>query len=306
MFLRLLSVAAVGFILAATAHAAEPLVDGNWAVQNVAAPNVVFIDVQSTRNYQRRHIPGSIHTDYPDDGWRVFTEELGVGLPSRVEFARLAGSLGIANENHVVLVATGGSERDMSIATDIYWTFKYFGHADVSVLDGGLRGYRSARGKIENGAGPTRPTTEYIPRRRSRYLAEYDDVFGALGVSVLVDHRSYANYLGINKANVTKTYGAIPGTKHLPTDWLMRDGGGRFRSKNQLLRLFKHAGVPIEGRVISIGDSSLEGSLGWFVMSEILGNRGAKLYTGGMAQWSRRGENPMVRRVDLDAESNSN
>jgi len=301
-----LSVAAVGFIFAATAHAAEPLVDGKWAVQNIAAPNVVFIDVQSTRNFQRRHIPGSIHTDYPDDGWRLFTEELGVGLPSRVEFARLAGGLGVANENHVVLVTTGGSDRDMSIATDVYWTFKYFGHTEISILDGGLRAYRSARGKVENGAGPGRPATEYAPRRRSRYLAEYDDVFGALGVSVLVDHRPYANYLGINKANVTKTYGAIPGTKHLPTDWLMRDGRGQFRSKDQLLRLFRHAGIPIEGGVISIGDSSLEGSLGWFVMSEILGNRRAKLYTGGMAQWSRRGDNPMVRRVNLDEESNSN
>lgn len=306
MLLRLLSVAAVGFIFAATAHAAEPLVDGKWAVQNVATPNVVFIDVQSTRNYQRRHIPGSIHTDYPDDGWRLFTDELGVGLPSRVEFARLAGGLGVANENHVVLVATGGSDRDMSIATDIYWTFKYFGHTEISILDGGLRAYRSARGKVENGAGLGRPAAEYNPRRRSRYLAEYDDVFGALGASVLVDHRPYANYLGINKANVTKTYGAIPGTKHLPTDWLMRDGRGQFRSKDQLLRLFGHAGIPIEGGVISIGDSSLEGSLGWFVMSEILGNRRAKLYTGGMAQWSRRGDNPMVRRVNLDEQSNSN
>ena len=78
----------------------------------MAAPNVVFIDVQSTRNYQRRHIPGSIHTDYPDDGWRLFSEDLGVILPSRVEFARIVGGLVIAHENHVVVVATGGSQRD--------------------------------------------------------------------------------------------------------------------------------------------------------------------------------------------------
>jgi len=81
----------------------------------------------------------------------------------------------------------------------------------------------------------------------------------------------------------------------------MQDGGGRFRSRDQLLRLFAHAKIPTQGRVISIGDSSLEGSLGWFVMSQILGNRSAKLYAGGMAQWTRRGDNPMVRRVNLDA-----
>jgi 3-mercaptopyruvate sulfurtransferase SseA len=32
-----------------------------------------------------------------------------------------------------------------------------------------------------------------------------------------------------------------------------------------------------------------------------LGNRSAKLYAGGMAQWTRRGDNPVVRRIDLDA-----
>jgi len=299
--LRLAVIVALAFLWTAPAHAAAALVDGRWAVQNVANPNVVFLDVQSARNYQRRHVPGAIHTDYPDDGWRFFTEELGVVLPSPIEFARLVGGLGITNDSHVVLVATGGSERDMSVATDVFWTFTYFGHQEVSILDGGLRAFRSARGKVEKGEGTPRRATEYSPRRRARHLAEYDDVFGALGVSVLVDHRPYANYLGINKANVTKTYGAIPGTKHLPTDWLMQDGGGRFRSRDQLLRLFAHAKIPTQGRVISIGDSSLEGSLGWFVMSQILGNRSAKLYAGGMAQWTCRGDNPVVRRIDLDA-----
>ena len=301
----------LGFFLAAftwsvAAHAADPLVDGTWAVQNLNAPNVVFLDVQSARNYQRRQIPGSIHTEYPDDGWRFFSPQLVVAIPSQTEFARLAGGLGIANNSHVVIVGTGSTERDMSIATDVYWTFRYFGHAEVSVLDGGLRAYRSARGKVASGAGTERPATEYTPRRRSRILADYDDVFGALGVSTLVDHRPYANFLGINKTALAASYGAIPGTKHLPTDWLMKDGSGTFRSKEELIRLFAYADVPIAGAVIAIGDSSLEGSLGWFVMSEILGNRLAKLYAGGMAQWTRRGDNPLVRRVDIDSPAPAN
>lgn len=298
--LSLASLAVLVFLAwTATARAAEPLVDGAWAVANLNAPNVIFLDVQSARNYQRRHIPGSIHTDYPEEGWRYFTSELGVVLPSPVEFGRLAGSLGIGNDSHVVIVATGSSERDMSVATDVYWTFKLFGHAEVSVLDGGLRAYRSARGQVEQGAGRKLPATEYSSRRRSRILAEYDDVFGALGVNLLVDHRPYANYLGINKSDLTLSYGAIPGTKHLPADWLMQDGGGTFRPVAELRRLFAYADIATEGRVIAIGDSSLEGSLGWFVMSELLGNKQARLYAGGMAQWTRRGDNPLVRRVNV-------
>lgn len=304
LFLSAFTLAA--FTWSVTARAADPLVDGAWAVQNLNAPNVVFLDVQSARNYQRRQIPGSIHTEYPDDGWRFFSTQLGIAVPSQTEFARLAGGLGIANSDHVVVVATGGTERDMSIATDVYWTFRYFGHAEVSVLDGGMRSYRSARGKVANGAGTKRPATEYTPRQRSRILADYDDVFGALGVSTLVDNRPYANFLGINKTDLAARYGAIPGTKHLPIDWLMKDGGGQFRSRDELIRLFAHADVPITGAVIAIGDSSLEGSLGWFVMSEILGNRLAKLYAGGMAQWTRRGDNPLIRRVNIGTPAPAN
>jgi len=306
VFLRHLAIVTLALSWTISAHAAEPLVNGSWAVQNANAPGIVFLDVQSARNYQRRQIPGSIHTEYPEDGWRYFTNELGVAIPSPAEFARMVGRLGIANSDHVVVVATGSNERDMSVATDVYWTFRFFGHAEVSVLDGGLQGYRSARGPVESGEGTKRPATEYSSRQRSRILAEYDDVFGALGVSVLIDHRPYANYLGINKSNLAKSYGAIPGTKHLPAEWLMKDGGGVFRSKDELTRLFAFADIRTEGQTISIGDSSLEGSLGWFAMSEILGNRSAKLYTGGMAQWTRRGENPLVRRVNIDAPKAAN
>ncbi len=300
MFIRHLAIVTLALSWTIAAHAADPLVDGSWAVQNANAPGVVFLDVQSARNYQRRQIPGSIHTEYPEDGWRYFTTELGVAIPLPSEFARLVGGLGIANGDHVVVVATGSNERDMSVATDVYWTFRFFGHGEISVLDGGLQGYRSARGAVESGEGIKRPPTEYTPRRRSRILAEYDDVFGALGVSVLIDHQPYANYLGINKSNLAKSYGAIPGSKHLAADWLMADGGGVFRSKEELLRLFSFAKIPADGKTISIGDSSHEGSLGWFAMSEIVGNPQAKLYPGGMAQWTRRGENPLVRRVNID------
>jgi hypothetical protein len=81
-------------------------------------PEYLFVDVQATRNYQRRHISVSVHSDYPDAGWRLFTNDLGVALPPPVVFSRLAGGLGIANGSYVVLVVTGGPERDMSSVTD--------------------------------------------------------------------------------------------------------------------------------------------------------------------------------------------
>ena len=63
--------------------------------------------------------------------------------------------------------------------------------------------------------------------------------------------------------------------------------------------MLNYVQVAPQGRMISIGDSSLEASLGWFVSYELLNNKAARLYTGGFAEWSGRPTSPMVRRVNV-------
>jgi thiosulfate/3-mercaptopyruvate sulfurtransferase len=79
----------------------------------------------------------------------------------------------------------------------------------------------------------------------------------------------------------------------------MKDGAGTFRSREELLRVLNYAQVPPQGRMINLGDSSLEASLGWFVSYELLNNKAARLYVGGLAEWSGRTTSPMVRRVNV-------
>lgn len=276
------------------ARAADPLVDAAWALANLRTPTVVFLDVQSVRNFQRRHVPGAVHTRYPEDGWRKIQADGRIGLPTPVEFSALMGKLGIRNSDHVVLVATGESERDMFIATDIYWTLLYYGHEDVSILDGGLNAFTAAGGPRERDAARPRPAAEYVMgRRRAGILANARDALGSMGVGALADHRRVAQWLGLNRVSYVPAAGAIPTARSLPADWLMKDGGGQFRDKAELTQIFEYAKVATTGRTIHVGNSSLEGSLGWFAAYEILGNKSARLYAGGMADWARDPQNPL-------------
>lgn len=293
----------LGAAAAGPTRAAEPLVSVAWVSQNLRTPNVFFLDVQSVRNYERRHVPGAIHTRYPEDGWRKIQPDGRIGLPTPVEFAGMMSKLGVRSTDHVVLVATGGSDRDMSIATDIYWTLLYFGHEEVSILDGGLVAFNAAGGARDREVRP-RPPSEYVMgRRRAGIMAAARDAVGSMGVGAMADHRPQAQWLGLNKVNYVPVAGSIPTANSLPGDWLMKDGGGFFRSKEDLTRIFEYAKVATQGKTIHIGNTSMEGSLGWFAAYEILGNKNARLYAGGMADWGRDPQNPV--RVHLGLEDAS-
>lgn len=55
-----------------------------------------------------------------------------------------------------------------------------------------------------------------------------------------------------------------------------------------------------EGRTIHIGNTSLEGSLGWFAAYEIIGNKAARLHMVGMADWGRYPQNPVRVHLGMD------
>jgi len=105
--------------------------------------------------------------------------------------------------------------------------------------------------------------------------------------ALIVDHRPHNQYMGINKHGKAKRHGTIPGALNLPENWLTSNGGGSFRDKASLEKLYSAANVSTTDDQINFCNSGHWASLGWFASHEILGNRGAKLYDGGrlMSLW---------------------
>ena len=59
----------------------------------------------------------------------------------------------IARGSHVVLVPAGVGSTDFGSAARAYWTFKVFGHDNVSILDGGFAAWKAAfPDQLESGA----------------------------------------------------------------------------------------------------------------------------------------------------------
>ena len=159
-----------GAALAVSAAAAQaaPLVSVQWLNAHRAEPNLVVLDVRSaidgggTKAYLAAHIPGSVHSDYDQGGWRVTVHNVPFMLPTLLEIQNLIGDLGIDEHSHVVVVPAGVSYTDFGSAARVYWTLKVAGVPDVSILDGGIAAWKQAGLPTESGNNPPASKTLFV------------------------------------------------------------------------------------------------------------------------------------------------
>lgn len=284
---------------------ASALVDLNWLQTKIGKPNVVILDVGSSSlgEYLQGHIPGAIYSDFKiKEVWRV-TNKAGVieTLPDRRHLEKLIGSFGINNASEVIIVPSGANASDMAIAARIYWTFKMAGHGNVSILDGGMAAYNADK-KNPLEQGEILPEIKiFTAKMRTDIIATREMVKAALHNRniQLLDLRPSDYYAGITRSSKNKAAGTIPGAKNLPVTWLTEDNGGKMRSVAELKKLYEVANISAEGEQITFCITGQWASLGWFVASEMLGNKKARLYDGSMADWTHDLSLPVERKVVL-------
>ena len=131
-------------------------------------------------------------------------------------------------------------------------------------------------------------------------IATKEDVAAGLRNQIsFVDVRPNHQYLGINKSGKAKRAGTIPGAKNLPGHWVTINDGGMSRQKMELVKFYQAAAVPTEGDQVYFCNSGHWGALGWFVGSEIMGNKQAKLYDGSMIEWTTDPARPVDQKIVL-------
>lgn len=282
--------------------AALPLVDGDWAAENLGKSDVVVLDVRnkidkgSKEVYESGHVPGAIYSNYLEDGWRTTQNGVAAMLPDTADLEKLIGGLGIGNDDHVVIVSAGTSAVDFGSATRIYWTFKVVGHDKVSILDGGYALWTAEGRAIEAGSNHREPKM-FKANYRPEYVASRDDVVQVVKTgrgAILIDNRPPVQYTGEKKSDKAARYGAIPGARNIPQGEFYDEAAHNFTDLTQLAQLWQEAGIAEGSEQITYCNSGHWGSLGWFASSELLGNKRTRMYDGSMIDWSHQSELPMV------------
>ena len=291
---------ALTLVIAPVIAFASPLVSPAWLSDNLDNSNLVIIDLRnkidegSYETFLEGHIPGSIHSDYLKDGWRVGRDGLVGLLPEADQFQLLARRLGVSDDTHVVVVPAGVSSTDFGSAARAYWTFKVFGHNNVSILDGGFAAWRDyAPGNIETGKFVAPEPGNFVAVFNPQFYIGTSDVAAFAtnpGQALLVDGRTDEQFYAGGKHPKAAKAGRIPSAVLMDQDKAYSPDGNRLKSRDELASIYSDLG---DKTIVSYCNTGHWAATNWFVMSEILGQKNVKLYDGSMVEWTANSDLPL-------------
>ena len=272
-----------------------PLVDPAALPERVDGREVVVLDIRTgvdeagVSAYQRGHLPGARHAPYGI--FRGPSENPGHRLRD-AELTEVLQSLGLSGDEPVVVAHAGTGATDFGAAARVYWTLKSAGFEDLAILDGGYAAW-TAEGE--------RPlSTEVVPVVPSdaeftlsdRWLATREEVQAlseAPDGAVLLDARPVAFFEGETQHPAAARPGTLPEASQLTHSvWFESEDSPRF-NLDEARRIAAEQGLVDSAEVVSFCNSGHWAATNWFVLSEVAGVDGVKLYPESMVGWSHAG-----------------
>ncbi|MBV9916260.1 MAG: sulfurtransferase [Solirubrobacterales bacterium] len=248
------------------------------------APRPTLLDVRwqlggrpGREEYEEGHIAGASFVDLDAE----LAGSPGFGgrhpLPTRKVFQLAMRRAGVSSRRAVI--AYDGNTS--AAAARCWWLLRYFGHPDVSVLDGGFAAWTAAGGAVEAGSGAVPPEGDFVAGPAAMPLLGAAGAAELAHAGVLLDARAPERFRGEHEL-VDPVAGHIPGARNLPAGELL-DASGRFLEPARLQEKFERAGVR-RGAAVGAYCGSGVNAAHTVLALELAGLAGA-LYAGSWSEW---------------------
>jgi thiosulfate/3-mercaptopyruvate sulfurtransferase len=269
--------------------ATGPLVTAAWLRAQLGRPRLVVVDCRfrlgqpgaGRRDWLEGHVPGAAFLDVDAD----LADEPGKRgrhpLPRADRFQAAARRAGIGGDSRVVAYDEAGEGG----AVRLWWLLRHFGHADVAVLDGGLRAWRAAGGAIATGEENVREG-DFVARPRHGDTVDAEELLAAERSSpVLLDARASERFHGEHEP-IDPVAGHIPGARNLPFAELAP--AGVYPPARELRERLLRAGAEPGREVVAYCGSGVTACT-LVLAAELAGLDPVRLYPGSWSEWSGRG-----------------
>jgi thiosulfate/3-mercaptopyruvate sulfurtransferase len=262
----------------------EVLVDTNWVAEHGKDPKVRLLEVDvDTASYDKGHIPGAIGWNWQLD----LQDRVMRDVVDPRTFAELCRRSGIKPADTVVIYG----DNNNWFAAWALWQFKYHGHQDVRLMNGGRKKWELEKRPLTTDP-PQISRSEYpIPSADESIRAYRQEVLDTLGQKRinLVDVRSPDEFTGkiIAPPGMTETAqrgGHIPGAKSIPWSKAANEDG-TFKGADELKKLYSDAGVDFSKPTVAYCRIGERSSHTWFVLKYLLGVNNVKNYDGSWTEW---------------------
>ena len=287
----MLRFAALALLFAASSIGAEDaypkptlLVEPAALAKPETAKTFVVLDARDRKKYDAGHVPAARWVDAA-----AWSKAFGDGTDAD-DWAKRIGALGLAADTPVV-VYDDVMAKD---AARVWWILKYWGAADVRLLNGGWIGWQAGKHPTETDAPAVKPAAFKATAAANR-LATKAEVLKSLDGTKwqIVDARSEKEFCGID-ALTNKKACAIPGAKHLEWTDLIDKDTHRFKPAGELKAVFADAGVKLDKPTATHCQTGGRAAVMAYGM-ELMGATDVRNYYRSWGEWGNAADTPVVK-----------
>lgn len=271
------------------------LVSTQWAADHLNDNDVRIVEVDvDTAQYDTGHIPGAVAFNWETQ----LQDQVARDIIGQGELEHLLSEAGIGPDTRIVLYG----DHNNWFAAYALWLLKYYGHEQVSLIDGGRKKWLAENRPITTET-PTYPATGYqVARIQHELRADRDYIRSRLGQKGfgMVDVRSGPEYVGdvIAPPGMSETAqrgGHIPGAVNIPWSQAVAEDG-TFKSRDELLQLYGAQGINGgSNEVITYCRIGERSSHTWFALKYLIGLENVRNYDGSWTEWGNLIGNPIKK-----------
>lgn len=271
----------------------DPLVSTEWLAGQLGKPGVKVLDASfklpgvlplPKDDYLAAHIPGAMFFDV--DAVSDHSSSLPHMFPDAAQFASDVAALGISSTDLVVIYDNGG----WMAAPRAWWMFLAYGHANVRVLNGGLKKWQ-AEGRAVEALVPAPETGAFNASLDTSFIRSKGQMIANLDVKAeqVVDARAANRFEGaVPEPRPGLRSGHIPGSRNVPFSQLINAASGEMKSLDDLRAAFTGAGLDLDRPIVTSCGSGVSAGVLTLALYR-LGVRGSALYDGSWSEWGMDG-----------------
>lgn len=268
---------------------APVVVSADWLASNLgsvrvfdASSHLPTVKRDAGAEFLAAHIPGALRFDI--DAIADKTHPMPHMVPTPGFFAESLQALGVNQNDHVVVY----DDSDVKTAARAWWMMRLFGHARVSILDGGLAAWKAAGGALESGAPSDVPRGNFTTGPAvGAGVVDLDRLAAAVAggtVGQIADARAAARFAGdAPEPRPGLRAGHIPGSCNLPFTRLLNEDG-TMRDAAAIRTVFAEAGIDPDAPVTASCGSGVTACVLAAGLA-LAGNGQVTVYDGSWTEW---------------------